>query len=131
MKLVQKNKGFSAVELLITLFIATTFLIAGFQLYSTIIKDGGSARLESRANNIAYDYLQKYKANTTNPCTQTNPLTNSAITIDGLSSVTVSVAVTCPYTSVTSISKVTVTINYNGASQPVVQATYVDGSDNE
>jgi len=59
MKLIDKHQGFSAVELLITLFIAATFLVAGFQLYSTIIKDSGSIRLTVRASNVAYNYLQK------------------------------------------------------------------------
>jgi len=128
MKLDSKDKGFSAVELLITLFIATAFLITGFQLYSIIIKNSGSARLEARANNIAYEYLQKYKLNTAKPCAANNPLTNSPISVDGLSDTTVSVTITCPYSSVTAISKVTVAVNYNGAKQPVIQATYVNGS---
>jgi len=91
------SNGFSAVELLITLFIAAAFLISGFQLYAVIIKDGGEARMQSSASNVATDYLQRYKSSATNPCTTQSPLTDSSISIPGLSSVTVSVAITCPY----------------------------------
>lgn len=133
MKLKNKYQGFSAVELLITLFIAATFLIAGFQLYSTIIKDGGSARLEARANNVAYDYLQQTKTDAVtikNPC-EPYDYPPEMPTIEGLSDVIVNREISCPYISVLSLSKVTVTVSYNGASQPVVQATYIDGSGDE
>lgn len=53
--------GFSTVELIITLFVASIFLVAGYQLYSVIIKDGGETRLQAKAGNLAYDYLQQYK----------------------------------------------------------------------
>lgn len=91
--------GFTAVELLITLFIAAAFLTSGYQLYSLIIKDGGETRMQARASNIAYDYLQRYKANVTNPCTEQAPETDSSIEVDGLSNSTVSVSITCPYVS--------------------------------
>jgi len=38
---VNKQAGFSAVELLITLFVAAAFLVAGYSLYNVVIKDGG------------------------------------------------------------------------------------------
>ncbi|MGB4420410.1 MAG: prepilin-type N-terminal cleavage/methylation domain-containing protein [Candidatus Saccharimonadales bacterium] len=129
MKLIDKHQGFSAVELLITLFIAATFLVAGFQLYSTIIKDSGSIRLTVRASNVAYNYLQKTKSDVTkitNPCSPYNFPSETPI-IDGLSNVIVNIAITCPYTSASSLSKITVTIDYNGADQPVVQSLFIDG----
>jgi len=99
MKYINKKSGFSAVELLITLFIAAAFLISGYQLYAVVIKDGGEARMQSNASNVATDYLQRYKSSATNPCTTQTPLTDSAITVTGLSNVTTSVAISCPYST--------------------------------
>ena len=104
MKLIINEKGFTTVELLITLFVAVIFLTSGYQLYSLTIKDGGEARAQSRANNIAYDYLQRYKSTATSSCSPQEPLTNSPIIISDLSDVTVTVAITCPYGSSTSFS---------------------------
>jgi len=95
------SPAFTAVELLITLFIAAAFLMSGYQLYNLIIKDGGETRMQARASNVAYDYLQRYKSNVTNPCTVQTPLTDSPITVDNLTDVTVSIAITCPYASTT------------------------------
>lgn len=125
MKNIKKTPGFSAVELLITLFIAAAFLISGYQLYAVVIKDGGEARMQSSATNVTTDYLQRYKSSATNPCTTQTPLTDSAITVTGLSNVTVSVAISCPYSSTTSISKILVTIKYGNPQQIITNATYV------
>jgi|GEM_PF-812320 len=92
-----KKAGFTTVELLITLFVASAFLISGFQLYIFVIKDGGEARAQAKASNVAYDYLQQYKANVTSPCTNQSIETDKAITVPNLSNATLTVTVTCPY----------------------------------
>jgi len=124
-----KQSGFTAVELLITLFVAAGFLVASYQLYNLIIKDGGSTRSESRASNVAYDYLRQYTASsTTIPCTASTPLTNAPLTIGGLSSVTMSITISCLPDAINSLSKVEATITYNNPSQTVTYATYVSSS---
>jgi prepilin-type N-terminal cleavage/methylation domain-containing protein len=123
----RKQEGFTAVELLVTLFVAAAFLIAGYQLFSLVIRDGGQARSESRAGNIAYDYLRRYTASLTNPCIAQTPLTDSPITITGLVDVRVSVAISCPIDTTPSLSKVTATVTYNNPVQTVSYATYVNG----
>ncbi|MEO6109730.1 MAG: LamG domain-containing protein [Candidatus Saccharimonadales bacterium] len=120
--------GFTAVELLITLFVAAAFLIAGYQLFNIVIKDGGQARSESRAGNVAYDYLRRYSPSATDPCTAQTPLTNSPIDIDGLDTVTISVSISCPSYSTTGLSKVEATISYNTPQQTTEYATFVNGS---
>lgn len=125
MKYNLKQSGLSAVELLITLFIAAAFLISGYQLYAVVIKDSGEARVQSRAGNATADYLQRYKPNATNPCTASTPLNDEPITVTGLSAVTVKVEITCPYTSTTSVSKVLVTLKYNTPQKIISNATYV------
>jgi prepilin-type N-terminal cleavage/methylation domain-containing protein len=124
----RRQSGFTAVELLITLFVAAAFLIAAYQLFNLVVKDGAATRSESRASNIAYDYLRKYAASsTTIPCTVSHPLANAMLTVDGLTSVTISVDITCPNTT-TSLSKVTTSIMYNNPQQTIQYATYVSSS---
>jgi len=125
MKKNQKQLGFTAIELLITLFVAAVFLASGYQLYILVVRDSGETSTQSKAGNVAYDYLQQYKAKATNPCTTTPSLATTPKTITGLSNVTVAVDVTCPYASTTSVSKITVTVKYNTPQKTVVDATYV------
>jgi Tfp pilus assembly protein PilE len=131
MKKNNSQSGFSAVELLITLFVAAAFFIAGFQLYSVVIKDGGQTRAEARASNVAYDYLRRYSTEATSPCSASTPVNNESVDITDLSAVTITVAITCPYSGsagtddATSISKVEVTINYNTPQKTVEYATFV------
>ena len=47
------KKGFTIIELLVTMFIAVAFLMAGYQLYGMIIKDGSETQLRTKAANIA------------------------------------------------------------------------------
>jgi len=126
MKNINQKSGFSAVELLITLFIAAAFLISGYQLYAVVIKDGGETRTQSTAGNVAADYLQRNKSLPQNPCVPSisTPLVNSN-TISGLSNVTVTVSISCPYASTTSISKIQVTVQYGSPQQTITNATYV------
>lgn len=119
------QSGFTAVELLITLFVAAGFLVAGYQLYNVIIKDAGNTRGQTRAANVAYDYLRRYSPSATNPCTVSTPVNNAVVSVAGISAVTVKVDLTCPYTAQTNITKITATVNYNAPQETVVYATYV------
>lgn len=120
-----KQSGFTTVELLVTLFIAAIFLTSGYQLYSIITKDSGKTRAQANASNVAYDYLQRYKPTATNPCAAQTPLSNQPISVTNLSNVTVTVAITCPYSFATSVSKILVTVKYNNPQQTTTNATYV------
>jgi len=123
------QSGFTAVELLITLFVAAAFLIASYQLFNVVIKDGGQARAESRAGNIAYDYMRRYSTQATNPCASSNPLTNAPVSVDGLSDVTVSVAIACVQDTTPSMSKIQVAVRYNSNPQQLVRySTYVNST---
>lgn len=124
------SSGFTAIELLITLFVAAAFLGAGYQLFNLVIKDGGNTRAESAASNVAYDYLRRYSDSTTNPCAPSTPLTDSAITIEGVASPLVSVVVTCPQSTTTTLSRIEVSISYGLGSdaKTVKYATYTDKS---
>lgn len=60
MKSTTIQAGFSAVELLITLFIAALFIMMGYQLYGVSISTGGEVRSKAAASNEAYTYLHYY-----------------------------------------------------------------------
>jgi len=120
--------GFSAVELLITLFIGVAFVATSYQLYSIINKGGGEVRDQSKASNIAYQNIQRASAAATNPCAASSSAgvlpANS-----GLANAAVTVTVTCPYGTTipgvsTTVSKISVTVTY-GSSQGVTHAVYV------
>jgi Tfp pilus assembly protein PilE len=123
-----KQSGFTTVELLITLFIAAAFLISGYQLYMLIIKGGGETRMQARASNVAYDYLQRYKSATTNPCTEQMPLANQSVTVSNLSNTTITVSITCPYGTVSAVSKITVNLNYGDPQRLVTNATFISSA---
>lgn len=120
--------GFSAVELLITLFIAAAFIATAYQLYSVIIKTDGDTQAHARASNIAYDNLRRYIPQTTNPCTTVTPSPAPSIPAgSGLSNSSITVTFTCPYASLgsTGITKVQVSVKYGSPQQEVIHATYV------
>ena len=57
-----KPSGFTTIELLITLFVATTFIAAFAQVFSVIDRGAAEARWQSAASNLAYSALRKYNA---------------------------------------------------------------------
>lgn len=127
-RLRKQQQGFTAVELLITLFVAAAFLISGYQLFNLVIKDGGDVRAESRAGNVAYEYLRRYSSSAANPCTSSTPVDNQSVSVTDLTDVTITVTITCPQTATPSVSKVTATIMYNNPQKTVRYATFIDKS---
>lgn len=139
-KIAHKNrnlsKGFSTIELIITLFVASAFLFSGYQLYTMIIKDGGETRAQARASNAAYGYLQDYKANDTymqsacaEPAAGLLPDDKDISTeVSKLANPKLTVKITCPYeTTAPTVTKIEVTIKY-GNNKSVTQATYVNAT---
>lgn len=119
------EQGFSAIELLISLFIAAAFIFTGYQLFSVVIQDGNTARLRSRASNIAYENLQKYAPNTTTPCTVLSSVTPTPPT--DLPAATVTVSFSCPYGTTSDTSRVQAVVSYGSETpkQEVVEVLYV------
>ena len=119
------SKGFTAVELLITLFVAVAFLMAGYMLYGVILNRSTLARAEAQADNLAFSYLRQYEASVATTCIASTPLNNAAVTGDSannLGTPTVTVQITCPISSVNRVSKIQVTIAYlNGGRSYNVQ----------
>lgn len=132
--MIQKLKtspGFTAVELLATLFVAAMFLIAGYQLFNLVIQDGGSTRAEAGAGNVAYDHLRRYaSAYASNPCVPKTPLSNKAVTIEGAADAKVNIVITCPQTDAPTINKVEASVTYGVGSEEktIKQGTFIDAS---
>lgn len=117
--------GFSAVELLITLFIAAIFLFAGYQLYTFVFANGTESSQKAEASRIAYRYLRTTHDTTvtTTPCTTpTTPVNNQPITGTSLNQATVTVTVSCPFTSGSAqkIRLVKSTVEYRGPNETKV-----------
>jgi hypothetical protein len=112
------QSGLSAVELLITLFIAATFLMAGYLLWGFTQQGSVQANQAAIASNIAYDYARRYKATgcTLVPTPPTNATPDNA---KGLPNATITVAASCaaPLNDL-SIVKITSTVSYGNVSNP-------------
>lgn len=124
------SEGFSAVELLITLFIAAIFIISGYQLWSEVQTSGAASDQLARASNAGYEYLRRY---TSQPqtCAVSTPVNNVALSVSGLPGATVTVNITCPYgvsSTTPAVKLITSTVTYGstGNQQSVSHAVYVN-----
>ena len=91
----RNQQGFTAVELLVTLFVAVAFIATSYQLYSAIVRDSGDARFRAKASNIAYAELRKQADTSTSGCVA-QPSTSFPIpTNHGLDQPSGTVTVTC------------------------------------
>lgn len=116
--------GFSAVELLITLFIGVAFMATCYQLYAIVNNNGGDVRAQARASSVAYRYLQEYRSKATGPCTI---LTQYPAVPEntGLGNANITAKIECPYGTSSTVSRVEVSVRYGDPQEEVTHATYV------
>ena len=117
------ESGFSAIELLITIFIAVAFLASGYQLYSAVVRNGADTRNQTTASNLAYDYLRRLSPQATNPCTAI-PNSTLAPTIPNgtaLPAATITANISCPYGGASGTSLLVVTVGYGNTNPKQVQ----------
>lgn len=128
MKSIHYSSGFTAVELLITLFVAAAFLATGFQLYTSIIRSGGDSRQAALASNIAYTNLRALAA-TTPPCagnTVTSyPLTGTTGLTNPIIIKSVSAPHGCPWENNVMLAQVTLQYGPSSNRQEISHALYV------
>lgn len=118
--------GFSAVELLITLFIAVAFIASAYQLYAVILDDSGSARKQSYASNVAYQMIRQYSPAATAKCSSFVPTPLATMPAGNeLQNATVTVQFSCPFGFGSETSKLTVSVKYDTPQKEVVHAIYV------
>lgn len=130
-KIRRSQEGFTAVELLITLFVAAAFLVTGFQLYTFILRSGSASYQMALANNAAYVNLRQL-ASSSPDCASLPSSTSAALTgVTGLTSPTITQTVTapygCPWGGSNSIMKVEINVTYGPSNnrQGVYHALYV------
>lgn len=124
----KRQAGFSAVELLITLFIAAIFIATGFQLYTVVIKNGSETNQRAIASGVAYENLRRYAAQATNPCTPLTPSPTPSIPAGTLPSQSITVTFDCPYGISGSgglVTRLTVSVKYATPQQEVVHAIFI------
>lgn len=119
------SKGFTAVELLITMIIGTLLLVTAYQLYSFVLNDNADTRMRATASNLAYRFMREKSSSAQKPCasTQTFNLTSSIPASANLpAGSTATVEITCVNTGVT-LSYITSTVTYG--SKSTRHATYL------
>lgn len=121
------EKGFTAVEVLITLFIVGFILASGYQTYALVTDDAGKARERAEASNIAYEELRRIQGTVTSSessCATSTPTAEipAASTLPTPRSITA--AITCPFGTSNPVSLVTITVTYGPSSQKVVHGVY-------
>lgn len=128
-------KGFSATELMITLFVGVLLVISGYQLYALVSLRAANSREMAEASNIGYEVLRsegKPSSSITVACSSsegshpTQSITRSVSTMPGIE-ITVR---RCKPFSDSNLVRATVIVKY-GTDSPkreVVHATYVSAS---
>lgn len=122
----RNEAGFSAVELLITLFIAAIFIATGYQLYTVVITSGAEANSQSIASGIAYENIRRYASQVPNPCAPATPSPAATIPANTLPNPSIDVVLDCPYGNGATVGRVMVTVRYGTPQQEVVHAMYVN-----
>lgn len=107
--------GLSTVELLVTLFVAVSFLIAGVQLYNIVVNSSVAARTESSMRDVGYEHLRRFSSGVAEPCAASVPLTRQPVTLGIGGNAYVTVTVSCPKPSLSSISRVSVLVERDGS----------------
>ncbi len=119
------SRGFTSIELLVTLFVAAMALASGYQLYAAIIKEDSNTRTESTIGITAHEYVTQYSASATSPCAPATLLNNQSITVSGVKNVRVTVAIDCPNTSLANLNRVSATLTYDTPQKTLTHGVYV------
>lgn len=128
MKSQQNNQsGFSAVELLITLFIGAIFLLAANQLYTVVVKSGGESYTYSIASQDAQTWARRTINDSKNSTSDDNCASLPSPSTTTSSDVTRTVTISCPNsTNFPNLRKVTVLSTYR--SKGVTHGVYYNAS---
>ncbi|AHB41980.1 hypothetical protein RAAC3_TM7C00001G0110 [Candidatus Saccharibacteria bacterium RAAC3_TM7_1] len=112
------QQGFTAVELLITLFIAAIFSLAGYMLYAQLNDSGENAKRIATISSLVYDQLSNaHQYVAASGCTPNTSIPALTPTVTGFKSVQITTTVTCPFPSTTggaaNVSLITVKATYS------------------
>ena len=121
------EKGFTAVEVLITLFVVGFILASGYQTYALVTDDASRARERAEASNIAYEELRRIQGAVTSSessCATSTPTAGIPATSTLPTPRSITAAITCPFGTSNPVSLVTITVTYGPSSQKVVHGVY-------
>ena len=125
----KNNLGFTAAEMLVTLFVASIFLIAGYQLFVQVTQDSKNTNEEAQVSGIVYERLRKEATeNLSDNCPYTTVTTTDTESISGYPDVDLTITTSCVSYGTTYISHVSVTGKYAEGTyyREVTHSTYVD-----
>lgn len=104
--------GFSAVELLITLFIGSVFLFAGYQLATQLSKDSADTTKTAIISNMLYDKMRQVETRTGDRCIY--HIYHASPSVAGFKgAVQIDVSYTCPFGGSSPITLVNAKATYN------------------
>lgn len=120
------ERGFTAIELLITLIVGMMLLFSAYQLYSLVMQSSKEASQRANASIFAYQILRENSYQATYPCSSVNV---SGITIPASANLpggsTAGVQLACVTgNTALNLTKITATVTY-GTGKTVVHATYI------
>ena len=116
--------GFTAIELLITLFVAAFALATGYQLYAAVVSADGNTRVEASVSNKVHEELKKLAASAQNPCVPQLPAPTTT-TIPDVGTVHIQKKIDCPNIDLPTMSRVTITAQYGNPEQTMSRSSYV------
>lgn len=129
-----RQQGLTTVELIVTLFVASLFIMSGYQLYGVVNMRSSNARMMSEASSIGYEALRKYGTyqSTARMCNQSShesqnvTLANLGIPSGSVSLPNLSITVQrCQPFANSPIIRFTATVKYDSPQREVVHATYI------
>ncbi len=129
------KNGFTAVELLITLFIASIFLFSGYQLYTQVTRDGKEAGQMAKLSGLLNEKSQTASSTVTaaypSGCVAASEgTTTNTEQVSGVGSVTFTTTISCPQGTSTStdlfLVKVKAAYTANGIAKELEHAIYAN-----
>lgn len=126
MKTPHHAQGFTTIELLIAMIIATLFLVTIYQLYAVTVGDSAEVRNRTNASAAAYEVLRSTKPQPQSTCTTVEPkYVTPSLSVKLPAGSTAEVAMSCPYGEGVAPTKIQVKITYGPRpEQKVIYAAY-------
>lgn len=81
LKLNRKTSGFSTAELVVTLFVATTYIFAGYETFKLATKDSGLVKNLNETHQNITNKLEEIKLNPPDFCPPPGPTEDNGLTI--------------------------------------------------
>lgn len=121
-------RGFTAVEVLVTLFIATLLMAGAHQIYGIVTNSTKDARERATASNYAYESLRRATTLAPANCApEAQHDISSQLPEDTRLSAPVAMTAetSCPYGDGATISQITIRLTYGTPQKEVAHALYI------